>query len=53
MEELEGQKNSRLKQSGNWKIVQGLELDDYAQGLIEKSTDELREERSAVEHLLG
>ena len=32
MEELEGQKNSRLKQSGNWKITQSL-FEEY-KGLL-------------------
>ena len=39
--------------AGNYAIVQGIELDDYARGLIKKSTDELLEERSAVSHLVG
>ena len=39
--------------NGNYEIVQGFELDDYARALIKKSTDELLEERAAVEHLVG
>ncbi len=39
--------------NGNYQILQGVELDDYARDLIKRSTDELLEERSAVEHLLG
>ncbi|MCA8942663.1 MAG: malate dehydrogenase [Planctomycetes bacterium] len=39
--------------NGNYEIVQGIELDDYARALIKKSTDELLEERAAVEHLVG
>ena len=37
MEELEGQKNSRLKQSGNWKITQSL-IEEY-KGLLLNKTD--------------
>jgi malate dehydrogenase len=38
---------------GNWRIVEGFTIDDYAKGMIQKTTDELLEERSAVADLLG
>lgn len=38
---------------GNYQIVGDVTLDDYARSQIEISTNELLEERSAVEHLLG
>ena len=37
---------------GNWRIVEGFELDDYAQSLLKKTTDELLGERDAVKDLL-
>ncbi len=37
---------------GNWKIVDGLELSDYAQGMIAKSADELAGERETVKDSL-
>jgi malate dehydrogenase len=33
---------------GNWKIVTGLDIDDFSRGRIDKSTAELAEEREAV-----
>ena len=36
---------------GNWTIVQGLEIDDFSRGRIDKSTAELADERSAVTEL--
>jgi malate dehydrogenase len=33
---------------GNWTIVNGLEIDDFSRGRIDKSTGELAEEREAV-----
>lgn len=39
--------------AGNWEIVTGFEIDDYARTLITKSTSELLEEREAVAHLLS
>jgi malate dehydrogenase len=33
---------------GNWKIVTGLEMDDFSRGRIDKSTAELADERNAV-----
>jgi malate dehydrogenase len=36
---------------GNWTIVQGLEIDDFSRGRIDKSTAELADERKAVTDL--
>jgi malate dehydrogenase len=36
---------------GNWSIVQGLEIDDFSRGRIDKSTAELADERKAVTDL--
>ncbi len=36
---------------GNWSIVQGLEIDEFSRGRIDKSTAELADERSAVTEL--
>jgi malate dehydrogenase len=36
---------------GNWSIVQGLEIDDFSRGRIDKSTAELDDERKAVTEL--
>ena len=36
---------------GNWKIVQGLEIDEFSRGRIDKTTAELVDERSAVTEL--
>ena len=36
---------------GEWSVVEGLELDDFARERIDKSVAELQEERSAVEQL--
>jgi malate dehydrogenase len=33
---------------GNWKIVAGLDIDDFSRGRIDKSTGELADEREAV-----
>ncbi|MEM7168184.1 MAG: malate dehydrogenase [Planctomycetota bacterium] len=38
--------------AGNWEIVPGFEIDDYARALLTKSTTELQQEREAVAHLL-
>jgi malate dehydrogenase len=40
-------------QGGAYSIVQGLELDDFSQARLDATEKELREEREAVEHLLG
>jgi malate dehydrogenase len=39
--------------NGNYEIVQGLEVDEFSRGRMKATEDELREERAAVEHLLG
>ena len=36
---------------GEWKMVEGLEIDDFSRGRIENSVDELKEERDAVVEL--
>jgi len=36
---------------GNWSIVQGLEIDEFSRGRIDKSTAELADERKAVKEL--
>ncbi|MCV7075338.1 MULTISPECIES: malate dehydrogenase [Mycobacterium] len=36
---------------GNWSIVQGLEIDEFSRGRIDKSTAELVDERNAVTEL--
>ena len=36
---------------GNWSIVQGLKIDDFSRGRIDKSTAELADERQAVTEL--
>jgi malate dehydrogenase len=36
---------------GNWTIVQGLDIDDFSRGRIDKSTAELADERKAVTDL--
>lgn len=38
---------------GNWQILAGVELDDYAKGMIKTSTDELLAEREMVQNLLS
>ncbi|UYF98708.1 malate dehydrogenase [Halomonas sp. GD1P12] len=38
---------------GNYEIVQGFELDEFSKEKIQATEKELREERAAVEHLLG
>ena len=37
--------------NGDWSIVQGLEIDEFSRGRIDKSTAELADERSAVTEL--
>jgi malate dehydrogenase len=39
--------------NGSYEIVQGLALDDFSKAKMKATEDELREERAAVEHLLG
>ncbi|USZ50777.1 malate dehydrogenase [Halomonas sp. DN3] len=38
---------------GKYEIVQGLEVDEFSRTKMKATEDELREERAAVEHLLG
>ncbi|MGR2739639.1 malate dehydrogenase [Billgrantia sp. Q4P2] len=40
-------------QNGDYEIVQGLEIDEFSRAKMKATEDELREERAAVEHLLG
>lgn len=40
-------------QGGKYEIVQGFELDEFSQEKMKATEKELREERAAVEHLLG
>jgi malate dehydrogenase len=35
-------------ENGSWKIVQGLDIDDFSRGRIDKSIAELVEERDAI-----
>jgi malate dehydrogenase len=37
---------------GDYKVVQGLEIDDFSRARMDTTDAELREERAAVEHLL-
>jgi malate dehydrogenase len=39
--------------NGDYEIVQGLEVDEFSRSRMKATEDELREERAAVEHLLG
>jgi len=39
--------------SGDYEIVQGLEIDEFSRGKLDATAAELREERAAVEELLG
>ncbi|MGE4533544.1 malate dehydrogenase [Halomonas sp.] len=39
--------------NGKYEIVQGLEVDDFSRDKMQATEQELREERAAVEHLLG
>jgi malate dehydrogenase len=36
---------------GQWKLVEGLEIDDFSRQRIDTSVDELKEERDAVKQL--
>ncbi|QOR39678.1 malate dehydrogenase [Billgrantia diversa] len=40
-------------QNGDYEIVQGLEIDEFSRAKMQATEDELRQERAAVEHLLG
>lgn len=39
--------------NGQYEIVQGLDIDDFSRGRMDATNQELREERTAVESLLG
>jgi malate dehydrogenase len=39
--------------NGAYEIVQGLEIDDYSRGMMDKTLAELEEERAGVSSLLG
>ncbi|MDX1465913.1 MAG: malate dehydrogenase, partial [Halomonas sp.] len=39
--------------NGQYEIVQGLPIDEFSRGRMQATETELREERAAVEHLLG
>jgi malate dehydrogenase len=43
----------RTDGQGNWSIVTGLEVNEFSQGKIKKTIDELESERAVVKHLLG
>lgn len=38
---------------GDFEVVQGLEIDEFSRGRMDATDKELREERAAIEHLLG
>lgn len=40
-------------ENGQWKIVQGLEVNEFSRARMDATNQELREERAAVEALLG
>jgi malate dehydrogenase len=40
-------------ENGKYKIVEGLEIDEYSQGKINITLKELQEEQDGVKHLLG
>ena len=39
--------------NGNYEIVQGLEISEFSRSRMDATEDELRQERAAIEHLLG
>lgn len=39
--------------NGEYEIVQGLEISDFSRSRMDATEDELRQERAAIEHLLG
>jgi len=43
----------RVDASGNWSIVQGLKISDFAQGKINATVAELKAEREVIKGLLG
>jgi len=38
---------------GKYEIVQGLEVSEFSRARMDATEDELRQERAAIEHLLG
>ena len=40
-------------ENGKYEIVQGLEMSEFSRSRMDVTEDELRQERSAIEHLLG
>ena len=40
-------------ENGEYRIVEGLEVNDYSQGRMNNTEQELKEERDAIAHLLG
>ena len=38
---------------GQYEIVQGLEISEFSRSRMDVTENELREERAAIEHLLG
>ena len=42
----------RSKGNGDWEIVEGLDISDYAQGKITATQDELKNEREAIADLI-
>ena len=38
---------------GKYQIVQGLEISEFSRSRMDATEDELRQERAAIEHLLG
>lgn len=39
--------------NGQYEIVQGLAVDEFSRGMMDKTLAELEEERAGVSHLLG
>jgi malate dehydrogenase len=38
-------------ENGDWKIVEGLEINEFSQGKIDATVDELKQERDTVKEL--
>jgi len=39
--------------NGQYEIVQGLDISEFSRSRMDATEDELRQERAAIEHLLG
>jgi malate dehydrogenase len=39
-------------ENGEYKVVEGLEIDDFSQGCIDKTLKELTDEQAGVAHLI-